>query len=77
MTPKQIEIAKAIGNFLWEKYDWNVFGSLHCGHCEEMTYSGKFCAKCGTKLVAKPDEEVCKELYEAYCKGKEVENGLD
>ena len=71
---KEIEIAKAIGDCLQKKYDWNVFGGGKCNKCNTKKYlSGRFCSQCGHELEFVPDESVCEELYEAYCKGKKVD----
>jgi hypothetical protein len=71
---KEIEIAQAIGNCLQKKYDWNVFGAVKCNKCKTKKYlSGKFCSQCGQELECVLDESVCQELYEAYMKGKKID----
>lgn len=74
MNKKEMAIAIAIGNYLHKEYDWNVFGGSNCKKCKKKEYLGnKFCPKCGTKLEPIPDESACREIYEAYCKGKKVD----
>ena len=76
LSENEKEIAKAIGKYLHDKYDWNVFGKSVCNKCKKTNFihsSGKFCPQCGSKLEFVADEETCKEIYEAYCKGKLID----
>lgn len=77
LSKNATQIAKTIGDYLHDKYNWNIFGKSKCNKCEKVNFvatcNAQFCARCGTKLEFIEDEETCKEIYEAYCKGKKVD----